>query len=367
MTHVSVIFSVEDLDREIRGGWVRRQCHPDYNYSIYNYTEKAQFAKHWNQVTLNCRGLILDDSFNILARPWKKFFNLGEGYIEFDMNDPAEVTDKMDGSLGILYPTFHRKWNGGNPITITDWHIATRGSFNSEQAMHATELLESKNYLYEITPLDGWTYLFEIVYPSNRIVIDYHGMDDLVLLGAVNNTYGYYYSPDVAAATLNWRGPVVKIFDYKTLQEAFVAEDRTNAEGFVIRCGNHQVKLKQTDYLALHRIVTNLTEKRIWESMTEGKSDLDLCELFPDEFHSWIRKVYFYILNNCNSKRNEVCDEFDELIENLGDGFTRKDFAIVATKSTNAKYLFAILDDKDINPMLWRDCEPSAESKNLEG
>lgn len=357
MTHVSVIFSVEDLDCEIRGGWVRRQWHPDYNYSIYNYTEKAQFAKHWNQVTLNCRGLILDDNFNIIARPWKKFFNLGEGYIEFDMNDPAEVTDKMDGSLGILYPTFHRKWNGGNPITITDWHIATRGSFNSEQAMHATELLEANNYLYEITPLDGWTYLFEIVYPSNRIVIDYHGMNDLVLLGAVNNTYGYYYSPDVAAATLNWRGPVVKIFDYKTLQEAFVAEDRTNAEGFVIRCGNHQVKLKQTDYLALHRIVTNLNERTIWRHLSDCKDINEILESIPDEFYSWVNTVASELTNKFDEQLSTITQTFNDRPETEN----RKDFALWANQTGLSWALFAMLDGniERVNKGIWERIKPN--------
>jgi hypothetical protein len=45
-----------------------------------------------------------------------------------DLAARCVVTDKLDGSLGILYPT-------------PDGHaIATRGAFVSEQALHATEL-----------------------------------------------------------------------------------------------------------------------------------------------------------------------------------------------------------------------------------
>src|ERR1044072_298211 len=105
MVHVSVLFSVEELQSKIDEGLVRVQTHPVLPYKIYNYSELCQFKKYWNNVTLNCRGLILDDEYNIIARPWKSFFNGGEGLMEFAMNEPVEVTDKMDGSLGILYAT----------------------------------------------------------------------------------------------------------------------------------------------------------------------------------------------------------------------------------------------------------------------
>ena len=32
----------------------------------------------------------------------------------------------------------------------------------------------------------SWTYLYEIVYPENRIVLNYRGLHDLILLGAVD-------------------------------------------------------------------------------------------------------------------------------------------------------------------------------------
>lgn len=38
--------------------------------SMYNYTAKAQYDKLWNEVTLQCRGLILDGDGNVVARPF---------------------------------------------------------------------------------------------------------------------------------------------------------------------------------------------------------------------------------------------------------------------------------------------------------
>jgi RNA ligase len=71
----------------------------------------------------------------------------------------------MDGSLGILYKV------DGKP------YLATRGSFVSDQAVAGTAMLHERYGDYEFE--DGFTYLFEIIYPENRIVIDYKGMSDL--------------------------------------------------------------------------------------------------------------------------------------------------------------------------------------------
>jgi putative RNA ligase len=39
------------------------------------------------------------------------------------------------------------------------------------------------------------TVLVEIVYPANRIVLDYGGLDDLILLGAVDIATGRTFGP----------------------------------------------------------------------------------------------------------------------------------------------------------------------------
>ena len=52
------------------------QKHPDTDLFIYNYSPLVQYQKLWNEITLMTRGLILDKEMNIVARPFKKFFNL---------------------------------------------------------------------------------------------------------------------------------------------------------------------------------------------------------------------------------------------------------------------------------------------------
>lgn len=50
------------------------QKHPIANLFIYNYSPTVQYDKLWNEITIQTRGLILDNDMNIVAKPFKKFF-----------------------------------------------------------------------------------------------------------------------------------------------------------------------------------------------------------------------------------------------------------------------------------------------------
>ena len=243
-----------ELATAVAEGLVRVQRHPSLPLRIFNYTELTVYSRAWSLATTSSRGLIVEDDDQVVARPWKKFFNHGEhGDESLDLHSPVEVTDKADGSLGIYYPT------------VDGPAIATRGSFAGEQAQHATAVYRER-YAGTWNPVDGWTYLFEIVYPQNRIVLDYGRTDDLILLGAVEIATGTSVGPlDVVCA--GWPGPRTEVQAHRTLAEALAAEPRSNAEGLVVRYldGGTQIKIKQADYVALHRIVTGLTSRRLWE------------------------------------------------------------------------------------------------------
>lgn len=165
----------EELLKEmVAQKYVNVQKHPTADLYIYNYSATCQYDQMWNEVTLACRGLIRDGQGNVVARPFKKFFNY-----EQVPDLPAEnfiATEKMDGSLGILY------FVGDTPF------IATRGSFVSEQAQKATEILRTKYGHVVFNP--EHTYLFEIVYKQNRIVVDYGDLEDLILLAVIETATG---------------------------------------------------------------------------------------------------------------------------------------------------------------------------------
>ena len=145
---------LKDFISSAEQGRVYMQESPCGNLVLFNYTPETQFSRDWDSITLASRGIIFEkDSGSIIARPFGKFFNMEEHAqegMEPIPNEDFEVYEKVDGSLGILY-----YYDG-------KWRINTRGSFESEQARYANEVLLPK---YDISNLDkSKTYLFEIIY-----------------------------------------------------------------------------------------------------------------------------------------------------------------------------------------------------------
>jgi RNA ligase len=99
------------LAEMIANGYIVKRQHPTFPIAIYNYTAKAQYENVWNEATLTCRGLICDIDGNVVARPFRKFFNLEQ--VESLPDKPFDVYEKLDGSLGILY------WWDGKPYITT--------------------------------------------------------------------------------------------------------------------------------------------------------------------------------------------------------------------------------------------------------
>ena len=96
------LFPAGLLDEMLTERFVKVQQHPDADLRILNYTQRTQFERVWNPVTLACRGLVVTADGLVVARPFAKFFNLAE-HPGIALPDGAvEVTEKLDGSVGIL-------------------------------------------------------------------------------------------------------------------------------------------------------------------------------------------------------------------------------------------------------------------------
>ena len=348
MSTLAELFDPAALTEAIDGGYVRVQRHPTLPLRVFNYTEKAAYENAWTDVTLACRGLIVADDGRIVARPLPKFFNYGQpGGPSLDPLARVHVTDKYDGSLGVLFPA----GDGG-------WAVATRGSFGSDQAVHATEVLRSRYAGF--VPPDGLTVLVEIVYPANRIVIDYGDLDDLVLLGAVDIETGRTFGPE---AVPGWPGPAVPRFDHATLAEALAAPARAGAEGVVVWFpdADIRVKIKYAEYVRLHRIVTGLNARVVWEVLAGGGSETDAIADLPDEFHDWVRAVVRELTATVDARAAEVEAAYDTIVAGLPDGWVRRDFALVAMTHPDRGALFLRLDGRDYRPQLWQQARPAAD------
>lgn len=323
---------------------------------IHNYTDAALYTPGaWDNPAVRvCRGLITDLDGRIVARPWSKFFNHGQSEAgDLDLSAPVEVTDKMDGSLGIIHQRLDRSLA-----------VATRGSFQSEQADHATRVLRDR-YAAGLDP-STVTPLVEIVYPGNRIVCDYGDRDDLVLLGGVVVDTGAYMGPTETAETVGWAGPVVGTFEYASLADALAAPERPGAEGLCVRYldRSHIVKIKQADYVALHRIVTGLSERVVWEHMSEGKPLADLLAPLPDELHPWTRDVWARLKDGVTDLYAQAAHAHRAILAGLPLDWTRADYAARAkTHGPLTPWLFQLLDGRDPRPRILSTLKPSGATR----
>ncbi len=323
------------LQQMLDEGFVSVQKHPEGELYIYNYTAAAQYNKMWNEITLQCRGLILDQNHQIVARPFPKFFNLEE-LAQQKLPDLAfDAFDKMDGSLGILY------WMNNEAS------IATRGSFTSEQALKGTEFLRQK-YQHLLHTLDrSKAYLFEIIYPENRIVIDYAGLEDIVLLAVIDTQSGQDTDQENSGFSTVKRYDGVK--DIHSLSKTEVH----NREGYVIRFANgYRVKVKFAEYLRIHKIVTQVSSLTIWEHLKDDLSFDELLDKVPDEFYAWVKEMKV-LLTGLYEAIESVCIQEYKVLS------TDKETAMYFFTCTYPNILFLMFRNKNYQQQIWKMVKPT--------
>lgn len=329
------MFEKDIIQRFTEEGYLHIQKHPDADLYIYNYSPKTQYEGFWNEITLQCRGLILDAQGKPVARPFPKFFNLGERPDELLPDEPFEVLDKLDGSLGILYRL------NGKP------YIASRGSFSSGQAREATRMLYEQ-YAHTLPLLqEEFTYLFEIIYPENRIVVNYGTERALHLLAVIETATGAELDPPDIGFPLaeKFRG----IRDIAKLKE----RNTENREGFVIRYRNgFRLKVKFEEYLRLHRIVTGVSNLSIWEMLRDGVPQDELLEQVPDEFYHWVKETIHTLQKQYTEIETQCKADFRILN-------TRKETALYFQTCKYPQVLFYMLDQKKYAPVIWKMIRPA--------
>lgn len=351
--HLRDLFDMDLFHEMYESGFIKVQRHPKFPHdlAIANYTQKAQSNYHWNEVTEQCRGLIYNpETTAIVARPFRKFYNHDEEQAHrFSDDENVTAYDKLDGSLGIIYR---------DPDGVLN--VATRGSFTSEQAIAGTQILQKSLYEHKLyyAYSKQYTDLVEIIYPENRIVVDYGREEKLVYLGSIHTRTGNFvwqpdYGPSTHHAAKLFKGPY---------RDVFKLPERKGMEGLVISGEGGRVKVKQVDYVALHRIVTRLNKRTVWEHMNGPTGEVEsLVSNLPEEHAQWVRDV-----------RDELFASYMELYLYVSETamgrvnpktMTRKEMALeIADEPSWCKSsIFMSLDNRDFTPVLWKQIKPAGE------
>jgi len=343
----------EKLDALVESGWLVSQDHPTLDLTIYNYSQKTQFERYWVKETLMARGLVLNSQGKIIAKPFPKFFNASEVADQIP-NTEFEVFEKVDGSLGIFFWYAHE--DELHPV------FASRGSFTSEQAQKGWELL--KQFPYHSLAY-GHTYMFEILYPENRIVVDYEGFEGVVLLGIIETATGREISRKTIEDHLGKDFCLVRKYSYSDSWKALQARNEPNQEGYVIRYANgFRVKVKFDEYVRLHKIITNCNILHIWDLLRTGSAIDALIDNVPDEYYKWVKECIRALNDNYNRCQMEIVSHYNKLMQTQITN--RKDQAIWIAEHVPDKYrhiVFLLLDGKHCHDQIWKLIKPS--SKNL--
>ena len=385
-------FATEYLDTDL----VMVNEHESFPLNIYNYTRKCVQEQVWDSVTSKCRGVIVNrNTGEIVARPFEKFHNYGSPQATLNINGAAlllaqepVIWGKLDGFMCTLY-----EWEGVH-------YLASKGSFHSTHAKWATARFRKQWGTSSILQ-KGWTAVFEGICPELRIVVNYGDVNELRLLAVINNETGEEYRPSQIKALGEATGFSTPELHDMTLEEArhnTLIDDLqvtdngniegkiTNEEGYVLtwyRDGitPFRLKMKFIDYLRLHRMVTNVSPKHIWEVLSNGltsemeeyiKNSTPWFARFAQKWARALTTEYQRLEYEANKRYafsgvnpTDYLHPFDTVPVDFHG--LRKAYATEFMKPENKEFsgiLFAMLDGKDVKPIIWKMVKPMTKDKN---
>lgn len=274
--------------------------HPDPKLRLigWNYTPVAHNVLHdkpegWTDPLRLARGVVYErGSGQLIALPMPKFFNDGEHPETKHLAGRAfTATVKHDGHLSINF-----NYQG-------QWLTTTRGSFTSPTAVIAQRALDA--HLADPARRRGWdeymgvTILAEFIHPDTKVIVEYGGLEEFILLTAYDRTkceeLAYDFLRHFVAKALDvpitetWSG-----HDIAELRAYMKNRGIKNQEGFVARFDDGlRAKFKFATYIG-EMVARKLSYAYVMRRLIAGNSTRmfgTLEEELLDEAHKMMRRV----------------------------------------------------------------------------
>jgi len=344
------------LTHHIKQNNIRVSKHPEYELYLYKYTQACVFNSSWDKITLMCRGLALDNEYNIIANCIPKFFNIEELSQEripkINLDQPFTATVKEDGSLIQMF-------NYKGKIIIT-----SSGGFCNDYTKQAEEVLNIikydnslKNFIIDHP---GYNFIFELISPLTRVVISYD-YTTLKLI-TIRDTNGNEPIEDILQFKILGM-PYVNQIKFNSISELLQEKESkfNNREGYVLTFKDgSRVKVKYDEYFTLHKLLTKISKKFVWETLSNGIA-LDL-ENIPDEAFKDIERWSNEIQTSFSDLYIKNLKIFNIILESVENTFDRKQFAnyVISNYKEYSNILFALYDEDEnrINKLIWKHIEP---------
>jgi len=276
---------------------VKVKRHPlRQNLVMFRYSQfESDFT---NPIVRCCRGSVYDIREDGTVKPYLlpfyKFMNYGEnGADPIDWKNKLYVRDKLDGSLLKLL-----KEDDGNDL----W--TTNGSFDMN--VEVPEFVPAENdenlpppYTFaglrdyalrghrdEVKRLPkGWTFMFELVSPYNRIIVPYR--ETKLFLLSCRDPEGQEHTPEWAADNFGLSFPTPQILPLKNIDAIIAfcqAVDTDDREGFVVQDINfNRIKIKTDHYRNLFYLKgeDHFSDERLFSAIKQGSID-DAIVAWPE-------------------------------------------------------------------------------------
>lgn len=308
---------------------------PNWWMLVYNLFESDLD----NKIVKQCRGTVVevldDGTVNIICAPYVKFFDINDVHADKINWDSKQLKTelKVDGQLIKMFKYKGRDYwvtNGGTGLhTPIDYETEDVTNYKQLMAKALTKDV-GQGCVYDDADFsckcdwvsripDGWTLMFELTSPQNKIICKYDETK-LWFHGARDNE-GNERSPEVVASMFGIPYEIPKRFDLNKKEDILAALEKFNGqeqEGFVVVDEETwtRVKMKSPSYLALKYVRDHDTPEGIWRlCMTENhddfpelkaKTDLQVKEinLFNREFISTMEYAKDVYENDkkCNRK-----------------------------------------------------------------
>lgn len=282
-------FNRSQIEKYIKFSKFTCEKHPTEDLYIYGYISNKSKGGEivWDNINIHLRGIILNEKGDIIQRSFPKFhtfkkyitknkIGLSDNQILTLPSCKFKIYEKLDGSMAMLY------WVNDKPF------LASQRSFKSINAVKATEILYKK-YQKAFNRLNKkHSYIFEVINPETRVMVDYSDVEDLVLIGIIETKTGN----ELKLTNIGF--PIAKdytrVYGHITDLEELSRLNLPNIEGFVLHYENGlKVKIKFPWFSEAHLIANKIIKynKIIFENKQRLFSSLNLNKKSITNYQIW--------------------------------------------------------------------------------
>ena len=243
---------------------------------VIKYQNCVFFKGSWDSTLIECRGLVVDADFNPVIKPLTKIFNRHEQNTDIHRDTPTLAIRKVNGFMA-----------AATRVPEQGVVVSTTGSLDSTFADLARSYVTAQ---VESVIGEGWTYLFEIVDPTDPHIIPEEPGAYLIGARQISDDADYYSTPahemflDTMAEAMGVKRPEWFVTRFSNIAE----QARTcRSEGFVCYGDGTALKIKSPFYL-VSKLFARMNSDKLTKSLQDPGS---LKQRLDEEFYSLIEHL----------------------------------------------------------------------------